>query len=109
MSIFQASRTILTANEGMPSVTVPVRRNPDETDQRKALPVLAKSFQSLIAKELQESYKATTSNKLAEACTLFRGILHSLLLTIVTQASEAEEVIIRSNQASTHDVQVSDY
>ncbi|KAG0041469.1 hypothetical protein BGZ83_001762, partial [Gryganskiella cystojenkinii] len=48
---------------------------------------------SLIAKELQEGYKATTSNKLAEACTLFRGILHSLLLTIVTQTSEAEEVV----------------
>jgi coatomer protein complex subunit alpha (xenin) len=73
---------------------LPVRRNPSETEQRRALPVLAKSFQSLIAKELQEGYKATTANKLTEACTLFRGILHSLLLTIVTQSSEAEEVIM---------------
>jgi len=92
LSIFQASRAILTANEGMPSIVLPVRRNPSEADQRRALPVLAKSFQSLIAKELQEGYKATTANKLAEACTLFRGILQSLLLTIVTQSSEAEEV-----------------
>ncbi|KAF9585928.1 hypothetical protein BGW38_010979 [Lunasporangiospora selenospora] len=93
LSIFQASRTALTGNEGMPSIMVPVRRNPDETEQRKALPVLVKSFQSLISKELQEAYKSTTANKLVEACTLFRAILHSLLLTIVTQPSEAEEVL----------------
>lgn len=92
MSIFQASRAILTGNEGMPSITLPVRRNPGEVDQRKALPVLVKNFQALISNELQEAYKATTSNKITEACTLFRSILHALLLTIVTQASEAEEV-----------------
>lgn len=92
MSIFQASRAILTGNEGMHSITLPVRRNPGEVDQRKALPVLVKNFQALISNELQEAYKATTSNKITEACTLFRTILHSLLLTIVTQASEAEEV-----------------
>ncbi|KAG0299994.1 hypothetical protein BGZ99_003953, partial [Dissophora globulifera] len=72
---------------------LPVRRNPSENDKRKALPVLVKNFQSLISKELQEAYKATTSNKITEACTLFRSILHSLLLTVVTQASEAEEVM----------------
>jgi len=76
----------------MPSIMLPVRRNPSESDQRKALPVLVKNFQSLISKELQDAYKATTSNKITEACTLFRGILHSLLLTVVTQSSEAEEV-----------------
>ncbi|KAF9366948.1 hypothetical protein CPB97_006659, partial [Podila verticillata] len=70
LSIFQASRAILTGNEGMPSLMVPVRRNPNETDQRKALPVLTKNFQSLIAKELQEAYKSTTANKIMEACTL---------------------------------------
>ncbi|KAI8597622.1 Coatomer, alpha subunit [Dissophora ornata] len=93
LSIFQASRAIVTGNEGMPSIMLPVRRNPSESDQRKALPVLVKNFQSLISKELQDAYKATTSNKITEACTLFRGILHSLLLTVVTQSSEAEEVL----------------
>ncbi|KAK3810656.1 MAG: coatomer protein alpha subunit [Linnemannia elongata] len=93
LSIFQASRAILTGNEGMPSITLPVRRNPGEVDQRKALPVLVKNFQALISNELQEAYKATTSNKITEACTLFRSILHALLLTIVTQASEAEEAL----------------
>lgn len=93
MSIFQASRTALTGNEGMPSIMLPVRRNPTESDPRKALPVLVKSFQALISKDLQEAYKATTANKIVEACTLFRGILHSLLLTVVTQTTEAEEVI----------------
>ncbi|KAG0285098.1 hypothetical protein BGZ98_005661, partial [Dissophora globulifera] len=91
LSIFQASRATITGNEGMPSIMLPVRRNPSENDKRKALPVLVKNFQSLISKELQEAYKATTSNKITEACTLFRSILHSLLLTVVTQASEAEE------------------
>lgn len=80
----------------MPSIMLPVRRNPTEDDQRKALPALTKSFHALISKELQEAYKATTSNKITEACTLFRGILHSLLLTIVTQSSEAEEVRSRN-------------
>ncbi|KAG0326510.1 hypothetical protein BG004_002959, partial [Podila humilis] len=93
LAIFQASRAILTGNEGMPSIMVPIRRNPNETDQRKALPVLSKNFQSLIGNELQEAYKSTTANKLTEACTLFRGILHSLLLTVVTSSSEAEEVL----------------
>ncbi|KAG0224121.1 hypothetical protein BGX31_008182 [Mortierella sp. GBA43] len=93
LSIFQASRTALTGNEGMTSIMLPVRRNPTETDPRKALPVLVKSFQSLISKDLQEAYKATTANKIVEACTLFRGILHSLLLTVVSQTTEAEEAL----------------
>ncbi|KAF9570131.1 hypothetical protein EC968_002149 [Mortierella alpina] len=76
---------------GMPPIMVPVRRKPTETDQRMALPVLIKNFQSLLSKELQEVYNATTSNKVTEACTLLRSTLHSLLLTIVTQPSEAEE------------------
>ncbi|KAF9204235.1 hypothetical protein BGZ49_005548 [Haplosporangium sp. Z 27] len=93
LSIFQASRAIVTGNEGMPSITLPVRRNPKETDQRRALPVLIKNFQSMLSNDLQEAYRATTSNKITEACTLFRGILHSLLLTVVTQQSEAEEAL----------------
>jgi coatomer protein complex subunit alpha (xenin) len=92
LSIFQASRAIITGNDGMPSIMLPVRRNPTESDPRKALPALIKSFQALISRDLQDAYKATTSNKITEACTLFRGILHSLLLTVVTQPSEAEEV-----------------
>ncbi|KAF9927332.1 hypothetical protein FBU30_003331, partial [Linnemannia zychae] len=38
LSIFQASRSILTGNEGLPSITLPIRRNPGEVDPRKALP-----------------------------------------------------------------------
>ncbi|KAF9921386.1 hypothetical protein BGZ65_010387, partial [Modicella reniformis] len=93
LSIFQASRTILTSNEGMPSIMLPVRRNPTESDPRRALPVLVKNFQALISKDLQEAYKATTANKLVEACALFRGILHSLLLTVVAKSTEAEEAL----------------
>ncbi|BFZ60889.1 hypothetical protein YB2330_001941 [Saitoella coloradoensis] len=92
MAIFQASKTYLPAGAGLPSLENHVRRNPDETDPRKILPVIPRDLSAVTRDELQEAYKLVKANNIGEAVTLFRTILHTLLLTAVSSQSEAEEL-----------------
>ncbi|KAG0232011.1 hypothetical protein BGW42_008522 [Actinomortierella wolfii] len=92
MSIYQATRTVLTANEGMNPIMIPIRRNPDETEIRRALPIAVKDFKALIKNELQQAYRLTTANKITEACALFRTMLHTLLVTVAKNQTEADEI-----------------
>ncbi|KAF9541274.1 hypothetical protein EC957_003289 [Mortierella hygrophila] len=86
LPIFLAGRAILRGNKGMLLTTLLVHRN--QGRPKKGLLVLTKNFQAPTSNKVQEAYKAATSNKITEARTLFRRILHSILLSIVTQASE---------------------
>jgi coatomer subunit alpha len=42
--------------------------------------------------DLREAYRAVQANKLSDAETAFRAILHTLLLVVITTDEEAKEV-----------------
>src|SRR4051812_27893526 len=56
---FQSTRTYLPANVSLPPLVCHVRRNPEETETRRLLPVLANNFQTILSSQLQEAYRAT--------------------------------------------------
>jgi coatomer protein complex subunit alpha (xenin) len=86
-----SSHAYVSAFPSLPPLAVPLRRNPDETDLRSLLPIVAYNFRTVVTGPLQEAYKTTTSGKFQEAITHFRDILHTLVLTVVTSAAEADE------------------
>ncbi|RUS21604.1 coatomer WD associated region-domain-containing protein, partial [Endogone sp. FLAS-F59071] len=92
LTIFQASRVSLPANISLPPLSFQVRRNGEDSDPRRSLPVVVYGFQDIISNDLQAAYKLTTSGKFANATTSFKAILHSVLLTVVSKKSEVDEV-----------------
>ncbi|OLL22528.1 putative coatomer subunit alpha [Neolecta irregularis DAH-3] len=92
LNVYQASRTYLPANAGLEPLPNFLRRNKEETDLRKVLPVAVRDIESVTQKELQNAYKAVKSNKLEEAVALFVDILHILLLTPASTKSEEKEI-----------------
>jgi coatomer protein complex subunit alpha (xenin) len=96
MEIYQASRTFLPASAGLPPLVNFVRRNADESDMRKVLPVIPRDLESIATNDLQEGYGAMRSNKLADGLKVFKRILHSLLVNAVStqsQVNEAKKII----------------
>ncbi|ORX92865.1 coatomer protein alpha subunit [Basidiobolus meristosporus CBS 931.73] len=91
LTIYQASRTSLSCNPSLPSVSVPVRRNEEETQLSKVHPIVIYNMEYLLAL-LRDAYKATSAGKFPEAIELFRSLLHSLAFVVVSEPSEAEEI-----------------
>ncbi|CAG8636627.1 6826_t:CDS:10, partial [Racocetra fulgida] len=60
LKTFQATRTYLSCNVSLPPLVNYVRRNPEETETRRVLPILAYNFQNIVSSQLQEAYKTTT-------------------------------------------------
>ncbi|KAK9670961.1 hypothetical protein K7432_017183, partial [Basidiobolus ranarum] len=89
LTIYQASRTVLSCNPSVPSVSVPVRRNGEETQLSKVHPVVIYNMDYLLTL-LRDAYKATSAGKFPEAIELFRSLLHSLAFVVVSEPSEAE-------------------
>lgn len=96
IAILQASKTYVPANIGMPALKNYVRRNVEEKDSKKSLPMLPRGINDVKTVELAEGYKHVRGNKLDEAVDQFRSILYTLLLTAVSkqdEATEAEQLI----------------
>lgn len=96
LEVYQGARTYLPATQGLPPLVNYVRRNVDETDQRKVLPIIVRDLEQLAGTELQEGYACMRSNKLEDGVAAFKRILHALLVNAVggqSQVAEAKKVI----------------
>ncbi|KAF4979549.1 hypothetical protein F66182_17278, partial [Fusarium sp. NRRL 66182] len=88
MEIYTASRTYLPASTGLPPLVNYVRRTVDETDSRKVLPIIPRDLETIANVDLQEGYTAMRSNKLEEGVKIFKRILHTLLVNVVSSEDE---------------------
>ncbi|KAI9816560.1 MAG: hypothetical protein M1827_001692 [Pycnora praestabilis] len=91
LEIYQASKTYLPASAGLPPLVNYVRRNIDETDPGKILPIIPRDLESIAAGDLQEGYSAMRSNKLEAGVKVFKRILYSLLVSAVSTSQEVTE------------------
>lgn len=104
LEIYQATKTFLPATPGLPPLINYVRRNVDETDPRKVLPVIPRDLETIAAVDLQEGYGAMRSNKLEDGLKTFKRILHSLLVNAVSsqqQVNEAKKIISTAAEYAT--------
>lgn len=91
MTIYQASRTFLPATSGLPPIINYVRRTVDETDPHSVLPLIPDDLESLASGDLQKGYDAVRNNKLEDAAAIFKNMLHSLLVNVVSSPSDVAE------------------
>lgn len=91
LEIYQASKTYLPATVGLPPLINYVRRNVEETDPRKLLPIIPRDLESIATVDLQEGYSAMRSNKLDDGLKTFKRILHSLLVNAVSSQQDVAE------------------
>ena len=104
LEIYSASKTYLPATPGLPALVNHVRRNVDETDPRKVVPIIPKDLESIAAVDLQEGYTAMRSNKLDDGLKTFKRILHALMVNAVQssqQVAEAKKIITTSAEYAT--------
>lgn len=100
MEIFQATRTYLPANPGMPPLVNYVRRTLNETDSRKVLPLIPRDLESVQAVELTNGKKAMQGNKLEDGVASFKKALQLLLVNAVSSQSQAQEAQAAVQQAA---------
>lgn len=91
LEVYQASRCFLPASAGLPAIVNYVRRNVDETDSRKVLPVIPRDLESLTTIDLQEGYTAMRTNKLENGVATFKGILQALIVNVVRSQSQVDD------------------
>lgn len=90
MQIYQASRTFLAANPGLPPLELFVRR--DQGDRSRSLPRLPWDYEKIKTVQMREALKLVTANKVEEAISSLREILHTLLLFAASSKAEADDV-----------------
>ena len=91
MEVYQASKTYLPANAGLPPLVNYVRRTVDEIDPRKVLPFIPRDIESIASGDLQAGYNAMKANKLEDGVKLFKRVLHSILVNSASSQAEVEE------------------
>lgn len=91
MEVYTASKTYLSASTGLPPLINYVRRRVDETNSRKALPVVPRDLETIATGDLQEGYTAMRTNRLTDGVTVFKTMLHGLLVNVVSSQSQVEE------------------
>lgn len=104
LEIYQASKTYLPATPGLPPLVNYVRRNVEETDSRKLLPIIPRDLESIASADLQEGYSAMRSNKLDDGLKTFKRVLHSLLVNAVSSqpdVGEAKKIITTAAEYTT--------
>ncbi|KAK9777650.1 putative Coatomer WD associated region-domain-containing protein [Seiridium cardinale] len=89
--IYHASKTYLPTSAGLPPLINYVRRNVDETDLRKVLPIIPRDLEYLAGNDLQKGYDAMKGNKLEDGVRIFKSILHALLVNAVSAEGEVAE------------------
>jgi coatomer protein complex subunit alpha (xenin) len=104
LEIYQATKTYLPANAGLPPLINYVRRTIDETDSRKVLPIIPRDLETVASVDLQEAYGAMRSNKLEEGLKICKRTLNSLLVNAVStqqQVGEAKKIISTASEYAT--------
>ncbi|KAJ1324328.1 coatomer subunit alpha [Microdochium nivale] len=91
LEIYTASRSFLPAVAGLPPLVNYIRRNVDETDPRKVLPIIPRDLEHLATNDLQKGYDSMKTNQLEDGMRLFKGILHAILVNAVSSESEVAE------------------
>ena len=91
MEIYTASKTYVPASISLPAIVNYIRRNHDETDSRKILPIIPHDLETLSNADLQEGYTAMRTNKLDSGVVTFKNILHSLLVNVASSQSQVDE------------------
>ena len=91
LEIYTASKTYLPASTSLPSLVNYVRRNVDEQDVRKLLPIIPRDLETLSNADLQEGYTAMRSNKLEAGMATFKNIIQTLLVNVVSSQSQVDE------------------
>ncbi|KAI9727824.1 MAG: hypothetical protein M1834_007971 [Cirrosporium novae-zelandiae] len=107
MEIYEASKTYLPANVGLPPLVNYVRRTVDETDTRKILPMIPRNLESIAQKDLQEGYTAMRTNKLEDGVKIFKRILHCLLVNAVSSQADADEAMRIISKATEYTIAMS--
>ncbi|KEY64740.1 hypothetical protein S7711_05394 [Stachybotrys chartarum IBT 7711] len=91
LEVYQASRTFLPASAGLAPLVNYVRRNFEESDLRKVLPAIPRDLEYLAANDLQRGYDSMKANRLEDGISIFKGILHAILINAVSSEGEVEE------------------
>ncbi|CAK7273063.1 hypothetical protein SEPCBS119000_005453 [Sporothrix epigloea] len=107
LEVYQASKTYLPASAGLPPLVNYIRRNIEESDPRKVLPIIPRDLAFLVENDLQRGYDSMKSNKLEEGIKIFKNILHSVLLNAVSSESEVDEAKKLITSASEYAVAMS--
>ncbi|KAN0061992.1 hypothetical protein ACQY0O_005987 [Thecaphora frezii] len=94
LASYLSARSFLPTAPSVGPIEVLLRRNNEDTEGKvsKALPAAPRTIQQLTAHELQDGYKAVSTNKLSDAENIFRSLLHQLVLTPATNEAEANEI-----------------
>ncbi|QRW04959.1 coatomer subunit beta [Ceratobasidium sp. AG-Ba] len=92
MSIYRSARAYLSMAASVPPLELHIRRNPEETSPGRVLPVVYRNIKTLRAQEFNEGCRLLSANKLADAATSFRQLIHSLLLTVPLSTEERSEL-----------------
>ncbi|KZS96311.1 coatomer subunit alpha-2 [Sistotremastrum niveocremeum HHB9708] len=90
LAIYRSSHVYLSANASLPPLHLHLRRSITDSTPSKVLPVSYRTLPAVKA-ELQEGYRAVSAAKLADAETVFRSVLYSLLFVTVSSDEEAKE------------------
>ena len=88
LQIYQASKTYLEANVGLPPLEIYVRN----TAGNNRLPRPPMDYENIKTVRMRDALKMVTANKLEDAIVALRDILYSLLLFAAAQKTEADEV-----------------
>jgi len=107
LEVYQASKTYLPASAGLPPLVNYVRRTLEESDPRKALPIIPRDLETLAANDLQRGYDSMKANKLEDGLKIFKGILHAVLINAVGSESEVAEAKKLITSASEYAVAMS--
>lgn len=91
LEVYQSSKTFLPGLANLPTLVNYVRRTVDETDLRKVLPIIPRDLEYLASNDLQKGYDSMKANKLEDGASIFKGILHAILVNAVSSESEVAE------------------
>lgn len=101
LEVYQATKTYLPASAGLPPLVNYVRRNFEESDPRKVLPIIPRDFEYLATHELQRGYDCMKANRLDEGLAVFKGMLHSVLVNAVgseVEVAEAKKLVAEASE-----------
>lgn len=91
LAIYQASRAYV--SQVCAAAAVPIRRNPESSSPRNALPVTVYSFQNTISTQIQQAYTLFSNGRLAASAQLFKQLIHIALFTVTTSEDETQELV----------------
>ncbi|KAG8856653.1 hypothetical protein FRB91_000492 [Serendipita sp. 411] len=90
LATYRAAHIYFSPNPALPPLQLHLRRNPEVSSPTRVLPV-GRTVKAAMD-EFQSACKFVSANKLPEAITAFRALLHTILLTVATDQEEAQKL-----------------